>query len=1050
MRHNILPYLLLFGATTTVWAEKEIRIGNDEFDWNQIESVEYGKENQFIRLNMSVDEIDKITFTTKKNDFPNTENSVEGNQLKRVYLSQEANEGNIFAEVEGIKEGNHFTLLVPYLTDRKALRLSFTATGYVYREEALQKSGVTLSDCRKEFTYKVLSESGEMQSYTIEVIHSGLPVIHITTTHQEALSTNWSDESNIIVKEANDDLDYEGELSVKYKGGKYSQAKKRSIGLKLDKKSSLLGMSQGKRFTLQANNDDASLLRTKIGYLLSKTWSNLSWTPMEQPVELVVNGSYLGNYLLCEEPRISEGRVKGGTLLEITEEADATEPHFTAQQSKLTFKVVDPDEADLSPLSNRINEFEKALYGSGDYTKLIDINSFVDWYLLNEICGNSEALQSDCFLNINEDNQLILGPIHTMEDWLGNQGASTSGFALRNKGWFKTLFEDPNFVQLVVKRFEEMKNEFPSLKQAVEKMRQEESLSYQGNASLWEGISGTEALKRQETEVKTIMQWLEGRINWLSTQFANDAKLAKEDRNSNNEITEFSITTAQNGNALLSDYKATINGNNISIFVPYLVQFDLIASIKTSSGATLYVDGQEVKSGSTKVNYLHPVKMKVLSASGDVRTYTVDIHNSGIPVLYMKTPSNSDVNSKETWTDGVTMTMYRKDGSIDYDAGADKVQMKGRGNSTWSINEKRPFAIKQNKKSEVLGMLEHKRWVLMANYYDATFFRNELGNFLAKKYTTADWAPSGFNIEFVYNGKHRGNYYFCEQAKISDERLPGQYLVEADLKDGRGQIKGARSNNYFNVKHPEVADNSQELQYVKGKLDALENALYGGNWNEVKRLIDLPSFADWYVIKELSKDYDGNMYTSTYCHIMEDGIIKMGPIWDFDLAFGGNPFESMFGGGGGFGGFGGFGGGGGVDYAWLNQPEGYYIGEKEQSTGTNWFVLFMKQKEFRELVLERVNLMVAHMDDILGYIDMNTDLLALSSTANSAGYSAGGGGGFGGFGGWGGGFGGWGGGGGNTTTTTTKTIEDYQKAMKVLRDFVENRLLWMQKDLQGK
>lgn len=1049
MRHNILPYLLLFGTTTSMWAEKEIRIGDDGFDWKNIESAQYGKENQHIRLNIPVDEIDKITFTTEKTKLPTTEKSVEGNQIKRVYLTQEANEGNVFAEVEGIKDGNHFTLLVPYLTDRKALRISFTATGNVYRDECIQKSGVTLSDCRKEFTYKVLAGSGEMQSYTVEVINSGLPVVHITTENEESLSTNWSGISNIVIKEADDELNFEGELTAKYKGGKYSQAKKRSIGVKLEKKASPLDMSKGKRFSLQANNDDASLLRTRIGYLLSRTWSDLSWTPKEQPVELIVNDTYLGNYLLCEEPRVGEGRIEEGTLLEITHEADATDPHFTASQSRLTFKVVDPDDASISPLVQLIEEFEKKLYGGkfSDYKDMVEINSFVDWYLLNEICGNSEALQSNSFLNINANNKLVLGPIHTMEDCIGNQGASTQGFVLRNRGWFAPLFEDPNFVKLVVERFEEMKENLSTLNGMVETMRQEESLSYQGDAALWQGLSISDAEKRQSKEIESLLQWMKDRMEWLSKQFANDTKLAKEEKNSNNEITEFSITTAQNGSALLSDYKATINGNNISIFVPYLVQFDLIASIKTSSGATLYVDGQEVKSGSTKVNYLHPVKMKVLSASGDVRTYTVDIHNSGIPVLYMKTPSNSDVNSKETWTDGVTMTMYRKDGSIDYDAGADKVQMKGRGNSTWSINEKRPFAIKQNKKSEVLGMLEHKRWVLMANYYDATFFRNELGNFLAKKYTTADWAPSGFNIEFVYNGKHRGNYYFCEQAKISDERLPGQYLVEADLKDGRGQIKGARSNNYFNVKHPEVADNSQELQYVKGKLDALENALYGGNWSEVKRLIDLPSFADWYVIKELSKDYDGNMYTSTYCHIMEDGIIKMGPIWDFDLAFGGNPFESMFGGGGGFGGFGGFGGGGGVDYAWLNQPEGYYIGEKEQSAGTNWFVLFMKQKEFRELVLERVNLMVAHMDDILGYIDMNTDLLALSSTANSAGYSASSGGGFGG---WGGGFGGWGGGGGNTTTTTTKTIEDYQKAMKVLRDFVENRLLWMQKDLQGK
>lgn len=1044
MRHNILPLLLLLTASSPIWAEKEVQVGETQFDWDHIDSVRYGKENQFIDLNYPINEIDKITFSYQKRDLSASEKAVEGNALKRVYLTSEANDGKVLADVEGVKTENGFTLFVPYLTDQSSLRLSFSTPGEVYVEKSLQKSGVTSVDCRKAFTYKVVASSGEVKSYTIQVINSGLPVIQLTTPKQGAISSNWTDQAEMEIRESDHTLDVKGNLSVKYKGGKYSQARKRSYGLKLEKKSVLLGMSKGKRFNLQANNDDASLLRSRIGFLLARTWSNFNWTPMEQPVELIVNGNYLGNYLLCEEPRISEGRIEAGTLLEITEEADATDPHFTTQQSGLTFKVVDPDDASIDPLSQTIEDFEKRLYGGkfSDYKGMVDVNSFVDWYLLNEICGNGEALQSNCFLNIDDNNKLTLGPIHTMEDCLGNQGASTQGFVLRNKGWFAPLFEDPDFVKLVVERFEEMKENLSSLNGEVETMRQEEALSYQADAALWQGLNESDAEKRQNKEIEGLLLWLKGRMEWLSKQFANDAKLAKADRNSNNEITEFSITTAQNGNALLSDYKATINGNNISLFVPYLVQFDLIASIKTSSGATLYVDGQEVKSGSTKVNYLHPVKMKVLSSSGDVRTYTVDIHNSGIPVLYMKTPSNSDVNSKDTWTDGVTMTMYRKDGSIDYDAGADKVQMKGRGNSTWSINEKRPYAIKQNKKSEVLGMLEHKRWVLMANYYDATFFRNELGNYLAKKYTTADWAPSGFNIEFVYNGKHRGNYYFCEQAKISDERLPGKYLVEADLKDGRGQIKGARSNNYFNVKHPEVADNSQELQYVKGKLDALENALYGGNWSEVKKLIDLPSFADWYVIKELSKDYDGNMYTSTYCHIMEDGIIKMGPIWDFDLAFGGNPFETMFGGGGGWG----FGGGNSVDYAWLNQPEGYYIGEKEQSTGTNWFVLFMKQKEFRELVLERVNLMVAHMDDILGYIDMSTDLLALSSTANSAGYSAGSGGGFGG---WGGGFGGWGGGGGNTTTTT-KTVEDYQKAMKVLRDFVENRLLWMQRDLQGK
>lgn len=1050
MKRNILPYIFILASGSSVWAEREIQVGDETFDWKQIDSVRYGTENQFIDLSFPLDEIDKITFSAEKINLDGSDKAETGNRLERLYITQEANRGKIFSDVEAIQQDKEFTLFVPYLTDLSALKLSFVTQGEVYVGNALQKSGVSIVDGRQKITYKVKAKSGAMQSYTVKVVNSGLPVVYLSTPEEAAISSNWLDGGTIEIRKSDDGLDSQGALSVKFKGGKYSQAEKRSIGLKLEKKASLSGMSKGKRYTLLANNDDASLLRSRIGYHIAQTWSNLSWTPMSQPVELVVNGQHLGSYLLCEEPRVGEGRITNGTLLEITAEADATDPHFTAPQSGLTFKVVDPDDADKTILANRINEFEKSLYGGGDFSKFINLNSFADWYLINEICGNGEALQSNGYVTIDENNKLVMGPIASLEDFLGNNKAPTEGFLLRNEGWFRELFQNKEFVSLVAQRFEEMKEELSQLSAELSTMREEELLSYQGDAALWHNIASTEAEKRQSNACEEITKWMNNRLDWLSIRFANDAKLAQTERQGNNDITEFTLKSSQNGSALLSDYKATIEGDKITIFVPYLVDFNLIATIQTSSGATLFVDGENIKSGSTKVNYLHPVKMKVLSSSGNVRTYTVDIHNSGLPVLYMKTPNNTDVNTKDRWTDGVTMTMYRKDGSIDYDAGSDKVQMKGRGNSTWSINDKRPYAIKQNKKSEVLGMLEHKRWVLMANYYDASFFRNELANYLAKRYTTADWAPSGFNIEFVYNGKHRGNYYFCEQAKISDERLPGKYLVEADLKDGRGQIKGARSNNYFNVKHPEVADGSEELRYVKGKLDALENALYGGNWNEVKKLIDLPSFADWYVIKELSKDYDGNMYTSTYCHIMEDGIIKMGPIWDFDLAFGGNPFESMFGGGGGFGGFGGFGGGGGVDYAWLNQPEGYYIGEKEQSTGTNWFLLFLKQKEFRDLVLERVNDMVDHMDDIMGYIDLNTDLLALSSTANSVGYAAGGGGGFGGFGGWGGGFGGWGGGGNTTPTTPSKTVEDYQATMKILKDFVHDRLLWMQKDLKNR
>ncbi len=1065
MKRNIFSCMLMLLAVAPVTAQKEIQAeGNGEaeyFDWDKVDTVRYGKENQYIDLNLSVDDIEKITFSLKdKIDINQSDKSVDGNKLERVYLTAESNEGIILADVEGTKNGNSFTIFVPYLKDRNSLALSFVTKGKVYDlKHSLQKSGVTKQSFAQTVTYKVVAASGEMDTYTVEINNSGLPVIKITTTDDEAISNNWS---TLCPAEIwpNDKPQFTVDLSAKFKGGKYSQAAKRSYSLKLDKKTDLFGLSKGKRWTLQANNDDKSLLRNRIGQFMGSDWTDLGWTPSSQAVELIVNGKHMGSYVLSEDPRIAEDRVNSGILLEATDEADDTDPHFQAETSKIHFKLVDPDDANLSDAEKAINDFEKALYGSNfkdasrGYRNLIDVNSFVEWYLINEICGNSEAaFESNCYLNINSEGKIVMGPISNMEDYLGNNSASYEGFVLRKEGWFARLFEDPYFVGLVAEKFNDMKGKLSALETETDGMKAEIVASFIGNEALWDAnglatAGGGEIEGALRKELSAINEWLLRRVNWLATRFENDAKTAKDDKNGSNEITEFSLSKNSNGSALLSDYKATISGNNIDVFVPYLVQFELEASIKASSGATIYADGEEVKS-SAKVNYLKTKQFKVVSSSGDVRTYNVNVHNSGIPVLYINTPNNKAISSKTEWIDRTDMIMYNADGSVNYDAGSDKVQVKGRGNSTWDASsDKRPYAIKQNKKDEVLGMLEHKRWILLANYYDATFLRNEMANYLSKRYTTADWSPSGFNVELVLNGKHVGNYYFCEQAKINKNRVPGEYLVEADYKvkstggggfmwgggGGGGnagyQFEGEKSKNVFNVKHPEVPDNSQELQYVKGKINDLENALYGNNWSKVKELIDLPSFADWYVIKELSKDYDGNMFTSCYCHIMQDGIIRMGPIWDFDLAFGGNPFETMFGGGGMWG------GGGGTDYAWYNKPEDYYIGAKEQATGTNWFLKFFAQKEFLALVKERIDWMVDDMDVIMAYIDQKGKENELSATANKVGYSASSGGG-----------GMWGGGGGGTNNVS---IEDYQKSIDVMKKFIKERLLWIQKDLQSR
>ena len=468
----------------------------------------------------------------------------------------------------------------------------------------------------------------------------------------------------------------------------------------------------------------------------------------------------------------------------------------------------------------------------------------------------------------------------------------------------------------------------------------------------------------------------------VSRCFSTSAATA-EKHTANNQLLTFSLLKADNKN-LLSDYETTVSGDTIKILVPYLVDFKLKPTFTASAKAKVYVDDALQTSGKSLIDFEQPVQYKVV-AKNAVHTYTVMVFNSGLPVVCINTKDSKPITSKRTWLDSTQVTIYRANGEIDYQTTQPGAEVKGRGNSTWSVKAKRPYALKLNKKAEILGMPKGKRWCLLANFFDPSFFRNELANYLGQNYTNLDWTPHGQNVELVLNGEHKGSYYLCEQVKTTKERVPGSYLVEADRKAGRGDITGIKTGNIFNIKDISLKGKKESdpdvIADVKKVLDKFETVLYGSDFlnpeTGYKKLIDLESFVDWLLIKELSKDFDGNMFTSCFCHIMPDGIIRMGPIWDFDLAFGGNPFgnDSQM---GGFGSF--FGGAEGNEMAFYNQPEGYHIAKAD------WFVRMFEDPEFLSLLLKKVDAMIADSATIMAYIDSNAARLALSASADTVNY----------------------------------------------------------------
>ena len=313
---------------------------------------------------------------------------------------------------------------------------------------------------------------------------------------------------------------------------------------------------------------------------------------------------------------------------------------------------------------------------------------------------------------------------------------------------------------------------------------------------------------------------------------------------------------------------------------------------ETNGANVLVKDATHEFTPAATVNFSNPVTVRVCSYAGQTRDYTVVVHYSALPVVYVTTPSR--ITSKDNWTEGCGIQIWNA-GELNgtyYD-----VQMKGRGNSTWSYSKK-PYAIKLDKKAEVLGMKKHKRWCLLANYLDHTCLRNAVAFEIARRLPGLDWTPSGRFVELVMNGEFQGNYFLCEQIKVdanrvdiaeispkdvAGEAVTGGYLFELDTYYDE-LFKFHTSYRYLPVqfKDPDEDIAAEQFEYVRDYFNRIEAILYGGASGNVFDYIDMDSFIDWFLVNTLTGNREPKHPKSSYMNKDRGGKLKAGPVWDYD------------------------------------------------------------------------------------------------------------------------------------------------------------------------
>lgn len=369
-----------------------------------------------------------------------------------------------------------------------------------------------------------------------------IPVVQIQLNDDLGYVSKEEYSSGTIQIESANENDRIGPSSVKLRGrGNTSWSfPKKPFQLKFNEPHEVLGMPYSKKWLLMAHYSDKSLLRTELAFDLSRE-SRLNWTSGSRFVELIINEEYLGLYQLVEKIESTHNRLNSGQgfVLEVNRPNRQGPDDVVFKSNFHEYTIKDPEvvngDFEFELIKDYIITCEEVLFGPDfrdsilGYHSYIDIYSFVDWYIIHEITKNSEsAWSSSCYLNYVPGEKLKMGPVWDFDLSLGNNYAArpTSGFVIKDAGWYSRLFQDSIFVECVKERFDYFylqKSEFIA---TIEQHASDIDGAQQRNFIKWpilgvwvwpNAVSFTE----YEHEVSYLSDWFSDRMDWLEGAIEN-------------------------------------------------------------------------------------------------------------------------------------------------------------------------------------------------------------------------------------------------------------------------------------------------------------------------------------------------------------------------------------------------------------------------------------------------------------------------------------------------------------------------------------------------
>ncbi len=377
---------------------------------------------------------------------------------------------------------------------------------------------------------------------------------------------------------------------------------------------------------------------------------------------------------------------------------------------------------------------------------------------------------------------------------------------------------------------------------------------------------------------------------------------------------------------VFTDATGDIDGDAISVEVAGIGKW-LTASFNLSDGAArAWIDGVDQVSQQSRMRFDH-VRVYTVGYPGDFilaqepsggyalmpygRQYTVTVdfltdHSTTVPRIDINTVGGVNISSKTQYVDAEIII----DGAGVFPSMTDSVQIRGRGNNSWTNNPdaKNPYRLKFAEKVKPFGLSKGKNWILLANRIKGSMLTNAIGMKAASLLGTVA-ANHIVPVDLYINGTYKGSYNFTEKVgfagnsvDLDDESAAA--LLELDLYYDSANGQKFRSTPYnlpVNIKKPEFSEGTTllTLNDIKRRFNAFVAALQ--NQEDLTAVADMDLLARYFLFNCYICNLELYHPKSTYCYyenVLDDSsLLNFGPAWDLDWAFGfdGSYSSSYFG-----------------------------------------------------------------------------------------------------------------------------------------------------------